>query len=110
MKIQLILDCCGIPLTLLQCIPGTFTCPSIGCGTKYTYSWCCGRYIADTRLLWDPSDTTTVYTVNIHMSQYWLWYQIHILLVFYSVYREHSHVPVLAVVPNTHTPGVVVGI
>ena len=57
----------------------------------------------------------TMYPGNVHMSEYWLWYKVHILqmlryISYDSVYRQHSHVRVLVVVQSTHTPGTVVDI
>ncbi|KAL3874879.1 hypothetical protein ACJMK2_037835 [Sinanodonta woodiana] len=34
------LECCGIQMLLLRCVPGSFKCPNTHCNVHYRFSWC----------------------------------------------------------------------
>ncbi|KAK3611469.1 hypothetical protein CHS0354_032750 [Potamilus streckersoni] len=36
------LECCGIQMLLLRCVPGSFKCPNTHCNARYRFSWCHG--------------------------------------------------------------------
>jgi len=43
-KMQMMLECCQIPIVLFNCIPGQKKCPNPTCQSTYKYSWCTGWY------------------------------------------------------------------